>query len=215
MNRNHNTANGIILKRTNYKEADKILTIYTDKFGKINVIAKGIRRITSKKKGHLELLNHAKLEMIENKQWYIVTQAELLDAFYKIKSDYSKVKWAYYILECFDKLIPENEENEVLYKFLLKTLKTFNDTNINPKHIVNAYNLKIIKMLGYYSSPQDLSRDQLVQNYLDYLARLKYEEVLSLHIPDEMIDLAHAVISSRTEEILEKNIKSLKSANLE
>src|SRR5258708_6422672 len=53
----------IILKRTDYGEADRILTLFTPTKGKMHAIAKGTRRPVSKKAGHLELLNRSQLQM--------------------------------------------------------------------------------------------------------------------------------------------------------
>ena len=52
---------GIILKRINFGEADRILTSYTKHFGKISLLAKGVRKITSRKGGNIELFNQTVL----------------------------------------------------------------------------------------------------------------------------------------------------------
>jgi len=62
-------AEGIILKRINFSEADKILTIFTKRHGKVRAIAKGVRRLTSRKAGSVELFNQAGLFLLEGNLW--------------------------------------------------------------------------------------------------------------------------------------------------
>ncbi|PIZ97846.1 MAG: DNA repair protein RecO, partial [Candidatus Levybacteria bacterium CG_4_10_14_0_2_um_filter_35_8] len=50
---------GIVIKRRNLGEADKILTIFTKRYGKIQVKAPGIRKINSRRSPHVELLNYS------------------------------------------------------------------------------------------------------------------------------------------------------------
>ena len=68
-------ATAIILKRTNFSEADRLITIFTKKHGKLTLIAKGIRKLTSRKKGHLELFTLAQLQIAKTKSIDIITEA--------------------------------------------------------------------------------------------------------------------------------------------
>jgi len=54
-------AEGIVIKRKNFGEADRILTVFTKKYGKIKVLAKGVRRITSRRGPNVELFNQVEL----------------------------------------------------------------------------------------------------------------------------------------------------------
>ena len=55
------TVEGLILKRANFGEADRMLTILTKNLGKISVVARGVRKITSRRAGNVELLNLVKI----------------------------------------------------------------------------------------------------------------------------------------------------------
>ena len=79
-NRSYSTQ-AIILKRFNYGEADRILTLFTDKHGKITVIAKGVRKPQSRKRGHVELFNHIKAYIVNGKSLGILTEAETIHNF--------------------------------------------------------------------------------------------------------------------------------------
>ena len=72
------SSEGIILKRVDFGEADRLITIFTKNRGKITSLAKGIRRIESRRSGNVELLNKAKLSFAESRSLPILTEAESL-----------------------------------------------------------------------------------------------------------------------------------------
>jgi len=138
---------GIILKRSNYGEADKILTIYTKYHGKIRVIAKGIRKITSRKAGSLELFNHAVLFIIKGKNLDIVTETQGLNLFKSWRGNLNKVGLAYYFCELVDKLTPDNQPNQIVFMILKEHLEQMNfKDNLS---LVRGFEEKLLHELGF------------------------------------------------------------------
>ena len=64
----------VILRRRDHGDADRILTVYTPQLGKQEFIAKGIRKTTSRKAGHLELFAHTALQVADARTWPIITE---------------------------------------------------------------------------------------------------------------------------------------------
>ena len=87
----------VILRRHDFGEADKLLTIYTPAFGKLRVLAKGVRKTTSRKAGHVELFTHSRLLIAKGKTLDIVTQAETISAFLPIRVELALTSYAYYL----------------------------------------------------------------------------------------------------------------------
>ena len=106
---------GIILKRMNYGEADRILTIYTLHHGKIRAMAKGVRKLQSRKAGSLELFNHATLFLIKGKNLDLITEAQVINLFKSWRKNLIKVGIAYYLCELVDKLTPDNQPHEAVF----------------------------------------------------------------------------------------------------
>ena len=79
---------GVIIKRRNFKEADKILTVFTKKYGKVSVLAKGVRKITSRRGPSVELFNHASLLLHKASFLDIVTEASVYNTFEHVKKDF-------------------------------------------------------------------------------------------------------------------------------
>src|SRR3989344_892201 len=93
------TTEGIIIKRKNFGEADRILTVITPYKGKINIIAKGVRRITSRRAGNIELLNKTKLHIFQGQGMGILSEAEAISTYPKIKNNLILSSYGSHILE--------------------------------------------------------------------------------------------------------------------
>src|SRR6185312_12554258 len=112
------TVQAIILKRRNIGEADRILTVFTREQGKLQIKAKGVRKIASKRASHIEPLNKTSLTIYRGSGMPVLTEATSTEQFSDIKTDLSKVGFAYHICELIDGLCPENQENEAIFTLL-------------------------------------------------------------------------------------------------
>ena len=138
---------GIILKRRDFGEADRILTVFSLHRGKITVLAKGVRRITSRRGGNVELLNRVQMFLYPGKNFLILTEAISLDTFQKLKEDLILSTYAFHILELVNKLTAENQENRDLYSHLVEVLKRLSR---KPRQIlIRAFEVKILSNLGF------------------------------------------------------------------
>ncbi len=108
---------GFVLKRSNYGEADKILTIFTRENGKIKVIAKGIRKIKSRRAPHLELFNTVEIMVHTGSSLNIITEAKTLTT---SEPDLKTTGYLFFISEVLDKLLPENQSHPEAYDLLMK-----------------------------------------------------------------------------------------------
>ena len=71
----------IVLRRSDFGEADRLLTVFTPERGKIKLIAKGARKPTSRKSGHVELFSYGRYLVAVGRDLDIITQAETIDPF--------------------------------------------------------------------------------------------------------------------------------------
>ncbi len=113
---------GIIVKRHNLGEADRIITVFTPQFGKISIKAAGVRKITSKRSAHIELLNQSILSLYKGSGMYVLTEVKMIEDFQDLKKDFNKIGLAYHLCELVDCLCPENQENYAVFSLLKKTL---------------------------------------------------------------------------------------------
>ena len=145
--RNYKTE-AIIIKKTKLGEADRILTFYTPHLGKIQAVAKGVRRPRSKMSGHLELLTHSLVPLARGKNLDIVTGSQTINSFLALKSDLELSSYALYVIELVNKFTEYNIENYPLFKLLLETLKQL-ERGGNNELVLRYFELHLLSYVGY------------------------------------------------------------------
>lgn len=138
---------GIILKRRNFGEADRILTIFTKRLGKVVGKGHALRKPLSKLAGHLELFTEVDLNLAEGKTWYTVTEAVTLNSFPNLREDIDRVSQAHYLVELVDHLTHEHEPVTEVYQLLHQALNLLNDGK--NRLIVPAFTWNLLGQLGY------------------------------------------------------------------
>lgn len=174
---------GIILKRRNFGEADRIITFYTKDFGKLTAIAKGVRRPRSKKAGHLEIGSWCKVALAKGKNLDLLTEVELKHAFGIDNFTEEKANRIYHLLEIIETLSPENQKNLQAYKLLLSFLNQ-NQKTEDFNLLSSVFKVKLMKNLGYFSA-QSLkdSKTKTVFEILEDEDFLQIEQKMNLSKP--------------------------------
>jgi len=113
---------GIVMRRREQGEADRVLTLCTP-LGKIEVIAKGARKLHSRKAGHIELFTRSSFVISRVKDsWDIVSQAETVEAHAWLREDLLRGTYARYAVELLDRFFTEGEGGPALFDLLDHTL---------------------------------------------------------------------------------------------
>ncbi len=201
-------AEGIILKRRNLGEADRVLTIFTQNLGKISILAKGVRRITSRRAGNVELLNRVSMYLYKAKTFLILTEASSLNTYQRIKGTLTLSTYAFHIIELVDKLTAENQENRNLYVHLVEMLKRMER---KPRQIlIRAFEAKILSNLGF-STFQEGRLENVstkVRNLLKKLEILPWDEIERLEISEKEALELEEVLRYHLERVLEGRLNS-------
>jgi DNA repair protein RecO (recombination protein O) len=108
----------IVLRRTDFGEADRLLTVFTPERGKLKLIAKGARKPSSRKSGHVELFSYGHYLVAVGRELDIVTQAETLEPYLPLREDLLRTTYAYYVAELADAFTAERDENRPLFDLL-------------------------------------------------------------------------------------------------
>jgi DNA repair protein RecO (recombination protein O) len=146
---------GLVLARRNYGEADRILSLYTQNHGRISVIAKGIRRLSSKKRGHLEVFSHFKFQVARGRNLDILTEAEIINNFSGVRKSLAKASLAFYFMEVIGRTTREGEPHREVFDLILKYLQETNRKK-NLKSIRLDFILKLLTVLGFWPQGKKL-----------------------------------------------------------
>ena len=113
----------VVLRHSDYGEADRLLTLFTRQLGKARAIAKGARKIASRKAGHIEPFTHVRLQLAKGRDMFLITQADTVDAYLPLRDDLILTGHAAYVLELIDRFSYEDEtEHPSTFRLLTETL---------------------------------------------------------------------------------------------
>jgi DNA repair protein RecO (recombination protein O) len=141
-------ATAVVLRHVEYGEADRILTLFTLEKGKIQAIAKGVRKIRSRKAGHLEPFTKVALFLAKGRNLAIVTQAEALESYPGIRADLQRTALAAYVIELLDRFTQEEGENRQLFGLLVDTHGRLNQDE-QPQTLVRYYEEQLFDLHGF------------------------------------------------------------------
>lgn len=171
---------GIIIKRRNFNEADRIITIFTKDYGKLSVKATGVRKITSRRSSHIELLNHTEMSLYKGRSMPVLVEAQMMQSFEEIKNDLQKTGIAYHICELIDGLCPDEQEQMPIFDLLLATLNRLTVED-EPLQLIHVFEIKLLVLLGFWhKSPeesQSLDTHHFIENILE--RRLKSHAIFA------------------------------------
>ena len=142
-------ADAVVLRHYDWGEADRLLTLYTRELGKVRAIAKGARKMTSRKAGHIEPFTHVKLQLAKGRDLFIVTQAETVDSYQPLREDLTKIGYAAYVIELLDRFVPDEEiAVPSLFRLLTETLSRLAAA---PESWlpVRYYEMRLLDFLGF------------------------------------------------------------------
>jgi len=152
MSINSYSSEGYVLSKKKYREADRIIVVFSRKYGKLTLLAKGVRKPTSKKRGHLEIFSRISFSAVRGKGFDILTEAVNLDSYRKLKKNLNRVALGYYFSEVVNKITREGEENNKIFDLLKTSFEKLQKTN-GLKKLRYDFVLNLLSILGYW--PED------------------------------------------------------------
>ena len=138
----------IVLSRFNFGEADRILSVLTPSLGKLRVIAKGIRRPTSRFASHTELLSLTHLTLAKGRDLDVVAGAQLRGGYWSVREDLDAMGSASHCAELVEQLLQERDSHPGLFRALRSALELL-DSGASPNLIGRWFELTILASVGF------------------------------------------------------------------
>ena len=194
----------IILKRSDFGEADRLLTVLTPSHGKLRALAKGARKPTARKSGHVELFMLTDMLIAHGRTWDIISQAEVVESYRDLREDLDKTSHAYYLAELMDRFTEEHDPNQPLFELLALTLARLSHVDDPVPVVHETHALQLAREV------RDVARDQLhrvnallegevLRVYPEGIEADGFEDVVTLELLEaavyvgagEGVDIAH------------------------
>lgn len=173
----------IVLSHRNYKDQDYLISLFTRHEGRKRVIAKGVRSVTSRRRAHVEVFSHVQLVLRDATPFPYIGEAISTNLFPLLRERLERMVYAYTIVELIERLTPENEDSEVIFRQLHMLLSLFNDDStrrVDAQQAVFDFKQFLLRELGFaqYDKPFDQEvLDTRIEAILE--SRLKSPQLLT------------------------------------
>jgi DNA repair protein RecO (recombination protein O) len=150
----------IILKVADLNETGRILTIFSEKLGKVSVRAIGVKKLDSKLRYSIESISYCQIILVEGKNFLILKDAVLLDQFLGIKESLIKLRTSKELADFIDEAVVGQEKDEDIWDLILLTFKTIDKADcVYVKTLPKLFKNSIIALLGYNPDEMKELRD--------------------------------------------------------
>ncbi|MHB8481412.1 MAG: DNA repair protein RecO [Nitrospiria bacterium] len=140
----------IVINSLKLGEADRLMTFYSSRLGKIKVVAPGARKTKNKYGSSLEPFTHGRLVIYDkNPQvMYRLFQSDIIESFQKVRSDYDKIIYTSNFCLLVDSLSAEGDPSPSVFNLFLKLLDYLKSFTVT-LHVVHLFKVKLIGYAGY------------------------------------------------------------------
>ena len=138
----------VVIRHMPLGEADRLVTFFSEKLGKVRAIARGVRRYKSKMSGHLDTLNLVTISVGKGKGIDVITDVETLDDYSKIKGDLKNISMATYLSELVESVSIEDSSNEELFNIFVSTLSKLPDLDTYDE-VLRYFEIKLLEYSGF------------------------------------------------------------------
>lgn len=142
-------ADAVVLRRLDYGEADRILTLLTREHGKLAAIAKGSRRAKARMGNGLDLFSRSQMMLAKGRNLDVVAQAERRGDVRNISGDLHRTAYASLVAEVADKVLEERHPVDDVFELVVTTIERLNAPARSPRAEGAWFLMRILDLLGY------------------------------------------------------------------
>ena len=158
-----------VLRRINFGDYDRVIILFTKDHGKVEVIAKGVRKITSRRSGAIELLNLIEFQAVKSRKNYILTEAALTRSFDHLKRDLVHLEKVFLMCEVIDGVMPHGVPHPEIFDLMIRAA---NHAAADPKTLT-YFQAKLLSLLGFWDGRKSFKDDSHVRSFMEQILERK------------------------------------------
>lgn len=139
----------LVLREAKYKEADRILTLFTRENGIITAKARGALRKNSKIGAATQQFTFSEMTLFMNKGYFTVNEAEIKEPFDGLRTNFENYSLACYFAECTEAMVPEETPDADALQLVLNCLYALSHEMHEPEKIKSAFEMRLMAIMGY------------------------------------------------------------------
>ncbi|MFY9784027.1 MAG: DNA repair protein RecO [Acidimicrobiales bacterium] len=139
----------VVLRTYKSGEADRVVVLWTRHHGKVRVLAKGVRKTTSKLGGTLETLAYVKVDLVKTRgEFYIARHVQHRERLETLRASYSRISAGYAVVEAVDAIPSDGVPDEEIFDLLTRVLMTLDDPSYEPTLVPASFFLRLLALDG-------------------------------------------------------------------
>lgn len=139
----------VVLRTYKSGESDRVVVLWTRSHGKVRVLAKGIRKATSRLGGNLETLAYVNVDLVKTRgEFYIARHVSHRERLATLRSSYSRINAGYAVVEVVDAIPSDDVADEAIFDLLTRVLLTLDDESFNPSLVPTSFYFKLLALDG-------------------------------------------------------------------
>ena len=145
----YKTTKALVLREVKYKDADKILTVLTERDGKLTVKARGALRKSCKYGASSQLLSYSEMTLFQNAGKWSLNEAETIEQFLPLRGDIAALALGTYFAELLEAVSDEDDPNPALLQLGLNSLYALSRAMYPAERIKAVFEMKLMCLSGY------------------------------------------------------------------
>jgi DNA repair protein RecO (recombination protein O) len=135
----------VVLRTYKSGESDRVVLLWTRGHGKLRVLAKGIRKTTSRLGATLEALAYVKVDLVKTRgDFYIARQVQHVERLSTLRASYDRINAGYAVVEVVDAIPSDDVADEGIFDLLARVLKTLDNADFIPALVPASFYFKLL-----------------------------------------------------------------------
>ncbi len=135
----------VVLRTYRSGESDRVVVLWTREHGKVRVLAKGVRKSTSRLGGNLETLAYVNVDLVKTRgEFYIARHVAHRERLTTLRSSYSRINAGYAVVEVVDAIPSDDVADEGIFELLTKVLRTLDDASFDPALVPTSFYFRLL-----------------------------------------------------------------------
>ncbi|MEI7905950.1 MAG: DNA repair protein RecO [Bacteroidota bacterium] len=210
----------VVLHSMNYRDTSKIVTLYSRKYGKIKIIAKGAKNQKTNKFGSsLEPMTHSSVVIYkkEHHDLHLLSKSEIVTPLNRIQADSEKMFTGLALIELMNMVMHDEEENEQIFTMLVGSLKAIDAADKNSLNVLLAFMVKMFDQFGFGLSLEacvNCSRKTDENNFPSVLLRLSDGKCICPHCSPDLTTTGTKISGGLLKSLYYFQINSIEKSSL-
>lgn len=139
----------VVLRTYKSGEADRVVVLWTRHHGKVRVLAKGVRKTTSRMGGSLETLAHVTVDLVKTRgEFYVARHVQHRERLSTLRSSYARISAGYAVVEAIDAIPSDGVPDEEIFDLLARVLLTLDDESFDPALVPASFYFRLLALDG-------------------------------------------------------------------